>query len=53
MLIEGKNRSLEAVEPGRTLPRSPLGDPQVKLFELGFRIPCEINAVCHAYGAAD
>jgi hypothetical protein len=53
MLNEGQNSPLEAVEPGRTLLRSPLDDPQVQLLELGFRVPREINAVCHACDAAD
>ena len=37
VLIEGKNGALETVEPSGTLLGRTRHDPQVKLFELGFR----------------
>jgi hypothetical protein len=53
MSVQREHRPLEAAKPRRALLGRALDDPQVQLFELGFRVPREINAVCHACGAAD
>jgi hypothetical protein len=37
-LLEGKNRPLETVEPGRALGWRSLDDLEIQLFELGFRV---------------
>ena len=46
--IERKSRALQAVEPRRSLLGSPIDDPEVQLFEIGFGVPRDLNAVCHA-----
>jgi hypothetical protein len=38
VLIEGQNRSLQTVEPFGALLRRPRDNPEVELFELGFRV---------------
>ena len=53
VLLEGKNGALETVEPFGALLRRPRHDPEVQLFELRFRVLGDLNAVCHACGAAD
>jgi hypothetical protein len=53
MLIKGENYALETVEPFVALLRRARHDPEVQLFELGFRVVRDLNAVCHACGGAD
>src|SRR5215203_3887600 len=53
MLSEREDRALEAVEPLGALLRRSTDDPQIQLFELGLRVLRDVNAVCHACGAAD
>lgn len=53
MLIEGEDDALEAVEPLGALLRCSTDNPQVQFFELGLRVLRDVNAVCHACGAAD
>lgn len=52
-LMERQYGALETVEPCRALGRRPAYHPQVQRFELGFRSPRDVNAVCHVCGGAD
>lgn len=51
VLIEGENSPFETVEPFGALLRRSRHDPEVQLFELGFGVPRDLNAVCHASDA--
>ena len=51
MLIEGENRALHTVEPGRPLPRRALAHPLIELFKLGFSALREFDAEFHVCDA--
>ena len=47
VLIEGENGLLEAIEPRRALVWRSLDDPEIQVFDLGFGVLRQLNAVCH------
>jgi hypothetical protein len=53
MLVQRQDRPFETVEPPGTLLRRTIDDPEVQFLEIAFRAPRDLNAVCHACGAAD